>query len=186
MRYNVINGGQGIMIPKKSRTEYVVSKELRLSIAVMLLWALLITGFFTYIASGLGEHIGSSYLLFGIIMIGYLAIIVALSIFFSHRILGPFQQLNTELRLIMSGDYHRRLNVRNTDDLSVKSFVNEVNKLLNKYEEMYISRRDVVKHIDTESLGLILAVKEGCNSPEELQNLIIESHKRLKALLEKE
>ncbi len=182
----LVREGYGKMIPKKGRKEYVVSKELRLSIAVMLLWALLITGFFTYIASGLGEQIGSGYLLFGIIMIGYLAIIVALSIFFSHRILGPFQQLNTELRLIMSGNYHRRLNVRVHDDLSVKSFVNEVNNVLNKYEELYISRRDVVKHIDSESLALILAVKEGCNSSEELQNSILEGHKRLKELLEKE
>jgi hypothetical protein len=86
----------------------------------------------------------------------------------------------------MSGNYHRRLNVRVHDDLSVKSFVNEVNNVLNKYEEMHISRRDVIKHIDSESLALILAVKEGCNSSEELQNSILEGHKRLKDLLENE
>ena len=74
------------MKPNKLRKNYFVSKELRLSISVMLLWALLITGFFTYIASGFGDTFGTGYLLFGIIMAGYFAIIVLLSIFFSrHR-----------------------------------------------------------------------------------------------------
>jgi len=173
------------MIPEKGRKKYFVSKELRLSIAVMLLWALLITGFFTYIASGLGDKIGSSYMLFAFIMIGYLAIIVALSVFFSHRILGPFQRLNTELRIIMSGDYHRRLNVRNNDDLSVKSFIDEINNVLNEYEGMHIKRKDLIKNIDSEIMALLSAVKEGGNSPEELQDSILECHKRLKALSEK-
>lgn len=170
------------MIPKQGRKQYVVSKELRLSIAVMLLWALLITGFFTYIASGLGEKIGSSYILFAIIMVGYLAIIVSLSIFFSHRILGPFQRLNTELRLIISGNRDRRLKVRKKDDLYMKTFVDEVNNVLNEYEGMHIHRKKMTKYIDSEFMNLLSVVKEGGKSPEEMQNSILECHKRLKAL----
>lgn len=174
------------MIPKKTRKKYFVSKELRLSIAIMLLWALLITGFFTYLVSSLDEKVGSSTLLFVIIMIGYLAIVVALSIFFSHRILGPFQRLKTELRLIISGNYHRRLKVRTNDDLSVKSFVDEVNNVLSEYERMHINRKDLIKHIDSEVMGLLSAVREGGKSPEELQDSIMEVHKKLNALLKRD
>ena len=170
------------MIPQKGRKTYVVSKELRLSIAVMLLWALLITGFFTYIASGLGDKIGSSFILFAIIMVGYLAIIVSLSIFFSHRILGPFQRLKTELRLIISGNRDRRLKVRKKDDLYMKSFVDEVNNVLNDYEGMHIHRKKMTKHIDSEFLDLLSIVKEGGKAPEELQDSILECHKRLKSI----
>lgn len=174
------------MIQKKLRKEYFVSKELRLSIAIMLLWALLITGFFTYIARGLDEKVGSSTLLFAIIMIGYLAIVFVLSIFFSHRILGPFQRLHTELRLIISGNHHKRLNVRKNDDLSVKLFINEVNNVLSAYEGMHINRKDLIKNIDSEVLGLLSTVREGGKSPEELQDAILEVHKRLNALLERD
>ena len=174
------------MISKGKRKKYFVSKELRLSIAVMLLWALLITGFFTYIVSGLGDKVGSNTLLFVIIMIGYLAIVVVLSLFFSHRILGPFQRLNTELRLIMAGNYERRLNVRTNDDLSVISFIDKVNIILNEYEGMHVHRKDLIKHVDSEILGLLSACKEGGGTPAELQNSILECHKRLKALLERE
>lgn len=168
------------MIPMQSRKKYFVSKELRLSIAVMLLWALLITAFFTYIASQLGEQIGSSYILFAIIMIGYLAIIVSLSIFFSHRILGSFQRLKTELRLIKSGNHDRRLKVRQKDDLYMKSFIDEVNNVLNEYEGMHIQKKNMTKHIDSEFIHLLSVVKEGGKSPVELQNTILECHKRLK------
>jgi signal transduction histidine kinase len=174
------------MIGKRKRNKYFVSKELRLSIAVMLLWALLITGFFTYIVSGLGDKIGSNILLFIIIMIGYLAIIVLLTHYFSHRVLGPFLRLNTELRLIIAGNYHMRLNVRKNDDLSVRSFVDEVNKILSKHEEMHINRMNMLQQIDSEIMGLLSAVKEGGSSPGELQDSILECHKRLKALSESE
>jgi len=170
------------MEPTQSRKKYFVSRELRLSIAVMLLWALLITGFFTYVASGFGEKVGSSYILFAIIMIGYLAIIVALSIFFSHRILGPFQRLNTELRLIISGNHDRRLKVRKKDDLYMKSFVDEVNNVLSEYERMHSYRKDMIKHIDSEFLDLLSTVKENGKSPEQLLDSILVSHKRLKAV----
>jgi len=173
------------MIPKKMRKKYFVSKELRLSIAIMLLWALLITGFFTYIARGLDEKVGSSTLMFVIIMIGYLAIVVVLSIIFSHRILGPFQRLHTELRLIISGNHQRRLNVRKNDDLSLKLFIDEVNNVLSEYERMHINRKDLIKHIDSEVLGLLSAVREGGKSPEELQDSILEVHKKLNSLIER-
>ena len=168
------------MIPMQIRKKYFVSKELRLSITVMLLWALLVTAFFTYIASQLGEQIGSSYILFAIIMIGYLAIIVSLSIFFSHRILGSFQRLKTELRLIKSGNHDRRLKVRQKDDLYMKSFIDEVNNVLNEYEGMHIQKKNMTKHIDSEFIHLLSVVKEGGKSPVELQNTILECHKRLK------
>ena len=173
------------MIPNYGRKEYFVSKELRLSIAVMLLWALLITGFFTYIASELGDKFGSSYILFAGIMVGYLAIVVLLSIFFSHRILGPFQRLKTELKMIMAGNYDRRLKVRQKDDLCMKSFVDEVNNLLNEYEKTHVKRKELTKYIDSEIMGLLSTVKANGKKPVELQDEILECHKRLKAHSEK-
>ena len=173
------------MKPNELRKNYFVSKELRLSIAVMLLWALLITGFFTYIATELGDKFGSSYLLFVVIMAGYLAIVVLLSIFFSHRILGPFQRLKIELRIIMSGNYGMRLKVRQNDDLSMKSFVYEVNNLLDEYEGLHIKNKELTKLIDSEIMALLSVFKENGKSPAELQDEILECHKKLKAYSEK-
>ena len=71
---------------KKIRQKYFVTKELRLSIALIILWSLLITAFFTYFAKELSDQIGHGILLFVIIMVGYMLIVIVLTMLFSHRL----------------------------------------------------------------------------------------------------
>ncbi|HDH04718.1 MAG TPA: hypothetical protein ENH01_03255 [Nitrospirae bacterium] len=173
------------MLKKVVRQKYFVSKELRISIALIILWSLLVAGFFTYFAKELGEKIGSGTLLFVIIMLGYLIIVVVLTMFFSHRLIGPFQRLKMEMKLIRSGDYHRRLNVRKSDDIYIMSFVTEVNKILAELEKAQRNKEYLVKHIDSEMISIISVIEEGEISKEKLRESILACHKKLKSSPEK-
>ena len=171
-----------VMQKKIVRQKYFVSKELRISIALIILWSLLVTAFFTYFAKELGEKIGNGTLLFVIIMAGYLIIVIVLTMFFSHRLIGPFQRLKMEMKLIRSGDYHRRLNVRKSDDIYIMSFVTEVNKILAELEKAHHNNEYLNKHIDSELINIISVIEEGDVSKEKLRESILAFHKKLKAL----
>ncbi len=170
-------------MPKRSiRQKYFVTKELRLSIALIILWSLLITAFFTYFAKELSSKIGHGFLLFVIIMIGYIAIVLVLTMLFSHRLIGPFQRLKTEIKLICSGDYHRRLNLRGNDDLYIKSFIQEINKLLDDFEQMHNYKEGLIRQIDSELISIISNIEEGESSKEKMRESILDFHKKLKSL----
>lgn len=171
------------MARKAIRQKYFVSKELRLSIALIILWSLFVTAFFTYFAKELGEKIGSGNLLFLLIMVGYIVIVVVLTMLFSHRLIGPFQRLNTEMRLIRTGEYHRRLNVRNSDDIYIRSFVVEVNKVLESHEREHARKNDLIRAMEVELIRLIPLVEEGAASKERLREGILACHRKLQTSL---
>ncbi|NOZ68517.1 MAG: hypothetical protein GXP46_04585 [Deferribacteres bacterium] len=167
---------------RKLRQKYFVTKELRLSIAIIILWSLLITAFFTYFAKELSERIGDGTLLFVIIMAGYILIVIVLTMLFSHRLIGPFQRLKTEIKLITSGDCHRRLKIRNNDDIYIRSFILEVNRLLDDFEKMHRCTESLIRHIDSELLNILSYIEEGEPSKEKLRETVLAFHKKLKAL----
>lgn len=172
-------------MPRKFiKQKYFVPKEVRLSIALIILWSLLITAFFTYFAKELGEKIGHGVLLFVIVMLGYLIIIFILTILFSHRLLGPFQRLKTEIRLIISGNYHSRLKIRKNDDIYIRSFVSEINNILEEFEKLQRIKKDMIRHTDSEMMGIISLIEEGEASKEKLRKNVLECHKKLKSLLD--
>lgn len=170
------------MARKLFKQKYFVPKELRLSIALIILWSLLSTAFFTYAAKELGGKIGHGVPLFVIIMVGYLAIVIFLTMLFSHRMLGPFQRLKTEMRLILAGESNRRLNVRSSDDIYIKSFISEVNRVIDHLDTLHNYKEDVTRQIDSEMLNLIALLEEAEMSKEKLRELILELHKKLKSL----
>lgn len=174
------------MIKKTMRQKYFVSKELRISIALIILWTLLITAFFTYLAKELGGRIGHGTPLFIIIMFGYVAIVVVLTMLFSHRLIGPFQRLKTEIRLILAGDYGRRLNVRIKDDIYIKSFVGQINKLLDRIENMHKCQTDMIKKFDSELLGILSDIEENDGSKENLMESVLSLHKKIRDIAEKQ
>jgi signal transduction histidine kinase len=167
---------------KNMRQKYFVPKELRTSIALIILWSLLVTAFFTYFAKELGEKIGSGTLLFVIVMLGYVAIVVVLTMLFSHRLLGPFQRLNTEIRLIKAGDYRRRLKVRTNDDVYIKSFISEVNEILEKLEQLQEQKDSLIKYVDSELLAIISLNEEQKATKEKMRESVLACHKKLKSL----
>ncbi len=115
-------------------------------------------------------------------MIGYVVIVIVLTMLFSHRLLGPFQRLNTEIRLIIAGECHRRLIIRKNDDLYIRSFVSEVNKLLDEFEKICHYKEDIVKHIDSELLDMISSIEDGETSKVKLREAILEFRKKIKNL----
>ncbi|RJQ44025.1 MAG: hypothetical protein C4538_11130 [Nitrospiraceae bacterium] len=173
------------MSTKKLRQKYFVSREIRISIALIILWSLLVTAFFTYFAKELGDKIGHGSLLFIIVMAGYIIIVVVLTMLFSHRLIGPFQRLKTEIRLIIAGEYARRLSVRKSDDVYIKSFINEVNKILTELERMHSYREGMAKQIDSELLGFISLIEEGETTKEKLREMVLSFHKKIKSLEKK-
>jgi signal transduction histidine kinase len=172
------------MIDKKTRQKYFVSKELRISIALIILWTLLVTAFFTYLAKELGGRIGHGTPLFIIIMFGYAAIVVVLTMLFSHRLIGPFQRLKTDIRLILAGDYRRRLNVRTKDDIYIKSFILQVNQLLDRIENMHDCQMDMLKQFDSELLNLLSEIEHKSDSKEKMRESVMTLHEKLKSIAE--
>ncbi|RJQ54596.1 MAG: hypothetical protein C4526_05055 [Nitrospiraceae bacterium] len=170
------------MSEKITRQKYFVSRELRISIALIILWSLLVAAFFTYFAKELGEKIGHGVLLFVIVMLGYIVIVVALTMLFSHRLIGPFQRLKTEIRLIVAGEYRRRLTVRNNDDLYIRSFILEVNRILGELEKLHGYKEDIVMHIDSELMNFISLIEEGEQSKEKLREAALAFHGKIKSL----
>jgi methyl-accepting chemotaxis protein len=182
------NKGQAIrqqiasMADKTVRQKYFVSKELRISIALIILWTLLVTAFFTYIAREIGGRIGHGVPLFIITMFGYAAIVVGLTMLFSHRLIGPFQRLKTEIRLILNGDYRRRLNVRKNDDIYIRSFIVHVNRILDEIEDVHQCQNEMIKQFDSELLNLIAVIEEKDQSREKLREAVLALHRKLRAL----
>ncbi len=174
------------MARKLIKQSYFVPKELRLSIAIIILWSLLVTAFFTFFVRELGEKMGNNALLFVVIMLGYLIIVIVLTMLFSHRLTGPFQRLMTEMRLIRSGDYHRRLHVRISDDIYIRSFVEEVNRILDDFEKVQMNKQALVKHLDSELMSMMLLIEDEDVSKSRHNESVPEFQKRLRSSAEKQ
>ncbi len=172
------------MFKKKFKQKYFVTRELRLSIALIILWSLLITAFFTYFAKELSGKIGHGLLLFVIIMVGYIAIVFVLTMLFSHRLIGPFQRLKTEMKLIGAGDYHRRLNLRTNDDIYIRSFIQEINKLLDDFERMHNYKEGLLRQVDAELISIISDIEKIEPSKESMREAVLNFHRKLKSLAE--
>ncbi len=175
------------MKPRKVKQNFFIPRELQYTIAVIILWSLLVTTAYSYFVSEISTRLGHGVLFFTLVAIGYIFIVFVLTLIFSHRLLGPFQRLKTEMKLIMAGDYSKRLNVRDKDDLYIKSFLMEVNKLLDELEGVHNCKEDFVKCIDSELLNMLSLLEEaGCKKEEEgctrekLQNAIREFNKKVK------
>jgi uncharacterized membrane protein len=173
------------MIERKIAQKHFAPREVRFSIAMIILWSLLVTAFFTYIATKLSENVGQSAISFVLLIVGYIVIVIVLTMHFSHRFLGPFQRLKTEMRLIMTGDYNRRLNVRNKDDMYIKSFIIEANKMLDVLEKTHLCRKDILEHIDSGFSGIITLVEAEGTSREKLRDALLSFHGKIKSLEQK-
>ncbi len=171
------------MDKKKRQKKHFSFKELRLSIAHMVLWALLSVAFFTYLIIELGEKIERSPFYFIIVLTGYAIIVIVLTLVFSHRFLGPFERLKTELRIILSGNLHQRLCIRSKDDLYIRSFILEVNKLLDNLKKTHLFKNKFHEKLDSELSNIKSLIEKKEISKEELREAIISLHEKVDDLL---
>lgn len=122
---------------KSVRQRFFVSRELQLTIALLVIMAMLGAIFLQSLSRALAAYYGVQTPALGIFLIlGYMAIVVFLAVFFSHRLIGPFKRLEYEMRLISSGELTRRLHVRGRDDIHVRNFVSNLNAFIEQAEEM--------------------------------------------------
>jgi len=171
------------MDKKKVRQKYFALKELRFSIAHLVLWALLSVAFFTYTAIEIGGRIERGPAYFIIVVIGYALIVIILTLIFTHRFLGPFERLKTELKLIRTGSHHKRFHVRSKDDFYLRSFITEINKVLEDLEKISGSKEELHKKIDSELSNIKTIIERKEISKEELTKAVISFNKRVEDLL---
>ncbi len=169
---------------KPVRQRYYISKELRFSIALMVLWSFLAVGLLMLFTKEIGIDSDNKLLAFVFVLGGYGIICFLLTMIFSHRLIGPFERLKMELRLIRRGDISRRLHVRKKDDLYIRSFIDEVNHLLKDLEKYYLFTERIKKEIDEEFLRIISEYDPTKTSPEEQKHILIDFYKNIKSRLE--
>lgn len=175
----------------KFRQKFYVARELRFSIALIVLWSLLAVLFFAWIARELNDYLNRSeirieYGLFGFlfVMVGYGVIVLVLSALFSHRFIGPFERLKVEIRRILSGDFSRRLHIRKGDDVYITSFILEVNRVLDDYERHIHMKAALRENLDRECLRLLSRTGARIETPEEQREAIVTLYNRLKTTLD--
>lgn len=122
---------------KQVRQTFFVARELQISIALLVILALLGGVFLQSLSSALSAYLGiKSHVLGMFFVFGYAILVMALAIIFTHRLIGPFKRLEYELCHIKAGELNRRLTVRTKDDLHVRNFVLHVNSLIESFEDM--------------------------------------------------
>ncbi len=123
--------------PSIIRQKYFVARELQLTIAFLVVVALLGGIFLQSVSAALTEYLDVKTPALGIFLIlGYVALVAFLSIVFSHRLVGPFKRLEYEMKLIKAGELDRRLSLRTNDDSQVRIFIEHVNDLIEDFEAM--------------------------------------------------
>lgn len=146
---------------KRRRQRFFVARELRLSILLIILISFFASILFMYLITAFGGPIYEySVVSFIIVMLGYALVVAVLTLFFSHRFIGPFERLKLEMAVILAGDYKRRLTIRRHDDIYVRSFIDEVNKLIDCLENNFCISTDVFKEVDDELTAVIEETKD--------------------------
>jgi len=175
---------------KKHRQRFFVAKELRLSIALIILWSLLAVVILTFAIKKLTDALGVDAevggfgpVAFLLVMGAYAAFVMFFSTFFSHRFLGPFVRLKLEIRRILAGRYDWRLFIRKHDDPYISSFIEEVNRILARLEELEKIRGGVRQKLDSVLMDVIAELENPDMSRERQRQLLLSMHRDLKSLL---
>jgi nitrate/nitrite-specific signal transduction histidine kinase len=166
----------------RHRQRYFVATEIQLTIAILVVIALMGGLFLQSVTSALTSYVGLKTPVLGVFLIlGYVLIVVLLAIFFSHRLVGPFKRLEYEMKHIRAGGLDRRLTIRVKDDLHVRNFTKYTNDFLGSFAEM--SREySKLNSVISEKMGEYIEElsKEDCDIKkirEELESLYLEIHK---------
>jgi hypothetical protein len=175
---------------RRHRQFYFASRSLRISLFIIVLFSLATVLLFTFAVKEVGEflekrgfHVQGNIVALAIVITGYALIVFGLTYFFSHRFIGPFERLKTDMSIIRDGFYHRRLITRDGDDVYIRSFVDEVNKMLGEFEVLCRSR-DVLQNIVDGDLKDMAALLEDRDASDEMiREKIMSLKKKLDSLI---
>jgi methyl-accepting chemotaxis protein len=172
--------------PKKTvRQRYFIPKEIRVSIAMLVLWSFLAVGFFIYLVKAIGGVLeGYGPIVFIAVLAGYAFIVALLTVVFSNRLIGPFKRLNSEIDTIIAGDFQRRLMIRDKDDIAVRTFVDQINRVIEKLEETRTQNEGFLVHVVSELSDMLGRVERKGLSREELRAELQAIHKELCSFIE--
>jgi len=132
-----ISGGISAKMKAKNKRGLFSAKELHLSVAVIVVVALIGGVALQSVTKWAVLNFALSPAYHGaFLVIGYLSLILIICGVFVFKLVGPFRRLEYEMKRISSGELRRRLSVRDGDDLHVRRFVSNVNDLVGKFEEM--------------------------------------------------
>ena len=111
-------------------------REMQLSIAILVVVALIggvclqSFSYMLFTKAGLGVGFSSF-----VLVAGYVLLVSALAVGFSHKVVGPFKRLEYEMKLISDGESGRRLSVRAKDGLAVIGFIKHANRMITVFDE---------------------------------------------------
>jgi methyl-accepting chemotaxis protein len=121
----------------RNQQRFFASRDIHFSLAFLIVLTLLGGITLLVFSFWLLNEYGLHPLLTGLLLIvGYGAIVLILSLFFAERFVGPFKRLEYEMKIISKGDLERRLSVRGGDDLHVRHFVRYLNGFISEFEDM--------------------------------------------------
>lgn len=142
--------------PIKKKPRFFTSRELRVSLMLIILISFLSAVVFMYLIKIFGGTIREHSLLsFVVVMLGYAVIVWVLTMLFTHRFIGPFERLRYELGMVIAGDFKRRLRVRRHDDSYVRAFVDDVNKVIGLLDDNDRRSADTQRELYTELTRII-------------------------------
>lgn len=161
-----------------------ITRELRYSVALIVIASLATGIIFMLLAKELGMFINHAYVPF-IVMAGYAVIVVLLTMLFAHRFVGPFPRMKMELRVILGGKYSNRIQARSRDDIYIQSFVEEINLFLNEFEKMHNLKQEFIKSVDRDLETLTSCIGTSNMTKEELVATIRKCRTNVGELLKK-
>ncbi len=158
---------------KKIRQHYFVAKELQITIALLVVLALLGGAFLQSVSTALTSYFGFATPALTIFLtIGYIAIVAFLAIFFANRLLGPFKRLEYEMKTITSGELSKRLSIRTKDDLYVRNFVAYVNEFIESFENMSKDYSKLHSALSAQMADIIKKIEKGQHNPEDVKETL--------------
>jgi methyl-accepting chemotaxis protein len=170
---------------KVVRRKYFVPREIRVSIALLVLWSFLSVALFMYAVRELRGVFGDYGILTLIAVVaGYVLIVTTLTVVFSSRLLGPFKRLNAEINTVISGDFNRRLQIRRKDDMTVRTFVDQVNKIIEKLETTRRQSEWCMVHVVSDLSRILSRYERNELSEEALREHLTALHKEVCTFME--
>lgn len=112
---------------KKQR--YFIERDLFFQTLTLLLTVLLGGFLLLLLSKTISGHIDSS-LLFLMLFAGYFLLIIFFSWALSKKFIGPFSRLKENMKDISKGDLSLRLTLRSGDDIRIKSFIDDANRMI--------------------------------------------------------
>ena len=112
---------------KKQR--YFIERDLFFQTLTLLLTVLLGGFLLLLLSKTISGHVDSS-ILFLMLFVGYFLLIIFFAWSLSKKFIGPFSRLKENMKDISKGDLCLRLTVRTGDDIRIRNFVEDANRMI--------------------------------------------------------